>query len=162
MVYSYAIFLWKRQFSIEIWLFCDFREIRQKAGVVFHPENYTVSYLYQRWWFFEPELTNGSLNDSITQLNAVAIVSNLYLYLRTWERIISFVSHVKSFNEWKLSLDWFTKLREMWIVSVSKTQSALLGRRAAKYFIVHVDGIESAHHQDCERTLVRRLRRLSH
>ncbi|XP_029042884.1 protein croquemort-like [Osmia bicornis bicornis] len=50
-----------------------FREIRQKADVVFHPENDTVSYLYQRWWFFEPELTNGSLNDSITQLNAVAI-----------------------------------------------------------------------------------------
>nr|XP_034187328.1 protein croquemort-like isoform X1 [Osmia lignaria] len=50
-----------------------FREIRQKADVVFHPENHTVSYLYQRWWFFEPELTNGSLNDSITQLNAVAI-----------------------------------------------------------------------------------------
>lgn len=51
------------------------REIRQKANVTFHPENNTVSYFYRRWWYFEPELTNGSLSDPITQLNAVAIVS---------------------------------------------------------------------------------------
>lgn len=50
-----------------------FREIRQKANVMFHPENNTVSYFYRRWWYFEPELTNGSLSDKITQLNAVAI-----------------------------------------------------------------------------------------
>lgn len=50
-----------------------FREIRQKADVVFHPENHTVSYFNRRWWFFVPELTNGSLNDRVTQLNTVAI-----------------------------------------------------------------------------------------
>ncbi|XP_031829308.1 protein croquemort [Nomia melanderi] len=50
-----------------------FREIRQKANVTFHAENNTVSYFYRRWWYFEPELTNGSLSDPITQLNAVAI-----------------------------------------------------------------------------------------
>ncbi|XP_043512147.1 protein croquemort-like [Frieseomelitta varia] len=50
-----------------------FREIRQKANVVFHPENHTVSYFNRRWWYFKPELSNGSLTDRITQLNAVAI-----------------------------------------------------------------------------------------
>ncbi|CAK9830378.1 Protein peste [Anthophora retusa] len=50
-----------------------FREIRQKADVIFHPENHTVSYFNRRWWYFEPELTNGSLTDPITQLNTVAI-----------------------------------------------------------------------------------------
>ncbi|XP_076673421.1 protein croquemort isoform X2 [Andrena cerasifolii] len=50
-----------------------FREIRQKADVKFHPENHTVSYMHRRWWYFEPELTNGSLSDQITQLNTVAI-----------------------------------------------------------------------------------------
>ncbi|KOC69025.1 Protein croquemort [Habropoda laboriosa] len=50
-----------------------FREIRQKANVAFHPENHTVSYFSRRWWYFEPELTNGSLSDPITQLNTVAI-----------------------------------------------------------------------------------------
>ena len=50
-----------------------FREIRQKADVKFHPENHTVSYMHRRWWYFVPELTNGSLSDQITQLNTVAI-----------------------------------------------------------------------------------------
>ncbi|CAL7934631.1 unnamed protein product [Xylocopa violacea] len=50
-----------------------FREIRQKADVAFHPENHTVSYFQRRWWYFEPELTNGSLADRITQLNTVVI-----------------------------------------------------------------------------------------
>ncbi|XP_017878842.1 protein croquemort-like [Ceratina calcarata] len=50
-----------------------FREVRQKANVTFHPENHTVSYFNRRWWYYEPELTNGSLNDRITQLNTVAI-----------------------------------------------------------------------------------------
>ena len=50
-----------------------FREIRQKADVKFHPENHTVSYMHRRWWYFEPELTNGTLSDQITQLNTVAI-----------------------------------------------------------------------------------------
>lgn len=50
-----------------------FREIRQKVNVTFHPENNTVSYFYRRWWYFVPELTNGSLSDPIMQLDTVAI-----------------------------------------------------------------------------------------
>lgn len=50
-----------------------FREVRQKADVKFHPENNTVSYFYRRWWYFVPELTNGSLSDPIMQLDTVAI-----------------------------------------------------------------------------------------
>ncbi|XP_076297743.1 protein croquemort [Lasioglossum baleicum] len=50
-----------------------FREVRQKANVTFHPENNTVSYFYRRWWYFVPELTNGSLSDPIMQLDTVAL-----------------------------------------------------------------------------------------
>ncbi|OAD55216.1 Protein croquemort, partial [Eufriesea mexicana] len=50
-----------------------FREVRQKVNVSFNPENHTVSYFNRRWWYYEPELTNGSLTDRITQLNIVAI-----------------------------------------------------------------------------------------
>lgn len=62
------------------YVYRNFREIRQKADVVFHPENHTVSYFNRRWWFFEPELTNGSLNDRVTQLNTVAIVSKIQFF----------------------------------------------------------------------------------
>lgn len=62
------------------YVYRNFREIRQKADVVFHPENHTVSYFNRRWWFFEPELTNGSLNDRVTQLNTVAIVSKIRFF----------------------------------------------------------------------------------
>ncbi|KZC14662.1 Protein croquemort, partial [Dufourea novaeangliae] len=63
-----------------------FREIRQKANVTFHPENNTVSYLLRRWWFFEPELTNGSLSDPITQLNTVAISAKHKT--RYWDNVL--------------------------------------------------------------------------
>lgn len=50
-----------------------FQEIRQKSNVMFHSENNTVSYFYKKWWYFVPEMTNGSLSDLITQLDAVHI-----------------------------------------------------------------------------------------
>lgn len=73
-----------------------FREIRQKADVVFHPENHTVSYFNRRWWFFVPELTNGSLNDRVTQLNTVAIVSKKKLNFHQFSSIFD-IYNVASF-----------------------------------------------------------------
>ncbi|XP_053980417.1 protein croquemort-like [Hylaeus volcanicus] len=63
-----------------------FREIREKVDTTFHPENNTVSYFQRRWWFFEPKLTNGSLNDTVTQLNSVAISAKHKV--RYWEPIV--------------------------------------------------------------------------
>ncbi|XP_043253594.1 protein croquemort-like isoform X2 [Colletes gigas] len=63
-----------------------FREIREKVNVTFHPENQTVSYFLRRWWFFEPDLTNGSLDDTITQLNTVAISAKHKV--RYWEEVL--------------------------------------------------------------------------
>lgn len=51
----------------------SFAEVRQKVNVTFHPENNTVSYFQRRSWYFDQEHSNGSLEDSITQLNAVAV-----------------------------------------------------------------------------------------
>lgn len=116
----------------------NFREIRQKADVVFHPENHTVSYFNRRWWFFVPELTNGSLNDRVTQLNTVAIVSKMLIFL----------SLLYPFAD-----DTFR-------VSVGETQGTILGGHAAKHPFVDARGIERAHHEDGGRAVVPRLRRL--
>lgn len=51
----------------------SFLEIRQKVNITFHPENNTVSYFQQRFWYFDQERSNGTLQDNITQLDAVAV-----------------------------------------------------------------------------------------
>ncbi|XP_032665958.1 protein croquemort-like isoform X2 [Odontomachus brunneus] len=51
----------------------SFREIRQKANIVFHPENKTVSYFQRRSWYFDAERSNGSLDDIINHVNVVAV-----------------------------------------------------------------------------------------
>ncbi|KAL2732609.1 protein croquemort-like [Vespula maculifrons] len=51
----------------------SFVEVRQKVNITFHPENDTVSYFQRRWWYFDQERTNGTLQDNITQLNVVAV-----------------------------------------------------------------------------------------
>ncbi|KAG7213401.1 hypothetical protein KM043_002686 [Ampulex compressa] len=50
-----------------------FREIKQKVNITFHPENGTVSYYQQRFWYFDAERSNGSLQDQVIQLNPVAL-----------------------------------------------------------------------------------------
>lgn len=57
-----------------------YREVRQKVNITFHPENDTVSYFQRRWWYFDQEHSDGTLQDNITQLNVVAVVSNLFLF----------------------------------------------------------------------------------
>lgn len=111
--------------------------------MVFHPENHTVSYFNRRWWFFVPELTNGSLNDRVTQLNTVAIVSKIQFFSDQFYP------------------DRFTIYdRDRCRVSVGKTQGTILGRCAAKYPFVDARDIERAHHKDGRRAVVPRLRRL--
>lgn len=57
---------------VEVGPYC-FLERREKVNITFHPENGTVSYYQKRTWFFEPSMSNGSLQDEIQQLNVIAL-----------------------------------------------------------------------------------------
>lgn len=50
-----------------------FKEKPDKVDIVWHPENYTVSYRKKSDFYFDAENSNGSLDDEITILNAVAL-----------------------------------------------------------------------------------------
>ncbi|KAJ8669647.1 hypothetical protein QAD02_000906, partial [Eretmocerus hayati] len=63
-----------------------FREKRWKLNITFHPENDTVSYLQKRTWHFESSKSNGTLQDKVSQLNAI-IVSAAYK-MRYWSTIM--------------------------------------------------------------------------
>lgn len=52
-----------------------FLEKHTRVNVSFHPENGTVSYDQIRTWHFKPEMSNGTLNDSVTNVNVIAAVS---------------------------------------------------------------------------------------
>lgn len=52
-----------------------FEERHERAAIDWHPENGTVSYNQTRTWHFRPDLTNGSLDDVVTNLNVISAVS---------------------------------------------------------------------------------------
>lgn len=52
-----------------------FQEIPQKVNVTWHDHNATVSYRKQSRYFFVPEQSKGRLNDVITSVNVIALVS---------------------------------------------------------------------------------------
>lgn len=58
-----------------------FSEKHTRVNVTFHPENDTVSYDQIRTWHFMPEMSNGTLDDEVTNVNVIAAV-----------RIINFIS----------------------------------------------------------------------
>ncbi|XP_023934291.1 protein croquemort isoform X2 [Bicyclus anynana] len=47
-----------------------FREINQKVNITWN-HNGTVTFRNQRFWYFKPELSNGSLSDNITSINPI-------------------------------------------------------------------------------------------
>lgn len=49
--------------------------MRQKDNITFHHENKTVSYFQRRLWYFDAERSNGTLNDTVSHLDVVAVVS---------------------------------------------------------------------------------------
>lgn len=51
-----------------------FREHRVKVIKEWNDNNSTITFLQNRTWFFEPEMSNGSLEDLITTVNVPAIV----------------------------------------------------------------------------------------
>lgn len=51
-----------------------FIEHRFKVDIKYH-SNGTISYKQQKFWYFDPENSVGSLNDKITSINPIAVVS---------------------------------------------------------------------------------------
>ncbi|XP_055308069.1 protein croquemort isoform X3 [Sitodiplosis mosellana] len=49
-----------------------FTEKHKRVNVTFHPENDTVSFDQIRTWHFMPEMSNGSLDDEVTNVNVIA------------------------------------------------------------------------------------------
>lgn len=51
-----------------------FIEKHTRVNVSFHAENDTVSFDQIRTWHFVPEMSNGSLDDYVTNVNVIAAV----------------------------------------------------------------------------------------
>lgn len=58
-----------------------FKETKEKVNITWN-ENGTVTFRQLRYWYFDAENSNGSLEDEVTTLNPVAVVSsdNPYQY----------------------------------------------------------------------------------
>ena len=52
-----------------------FREVEKKVNLSWHPENGTVSYQRLKHWYFEPSMSIGPLNDTITTINVPIVGS---------------------------------------------------------------------------------------
>lgn len=52
-----------------------FLEKHTRVNITFHPENDTVSYDQIRTWHFMPNMSVGTLDDNITNVNVIAVVS---------------------------------------------------------------------------------------
>lgn len=55
-----------------------FQEFPQKVNVTWHNANSTVSYRKQSRYHFMPDQSNGRLDDVITSVNVIALVSNSF------------------------------------------------------------------------------------
>lgn len=52
-----------------------FSEQHTRVNVTIHPKNGTVTFDQIRTWHFMPEMSNGTLDDKVTNVNVVAAVS---------------------------------------------------------------------------------------
>jgi len=50
-----------------------FREEREKTDITFSPDGNLVDFKWKKTWFFDPALSNGSLDDEIWTLNVIAV-----------------------------------------------------------------------------------------
>ena len=53
-----------------------FREEHLKTNITFQPEDYTVQYMQKKFWHFDAEKSNGSLEDEIYTLNMIAVAAS--------------------------------------------------------------------------------------
>ena len=61
--------------NLVFYLFFSFRQTRVKVNVTYNSENATVTYKNKVYFYFDPELSNGSLSDNVTSINTIAAVS---------------------------------------------------------------------------------------
>jgi hypothetical protein len=61
-----------------------FQEIPSKVNVTWHDENSTVSYRKQSRYFFVPDESKGRLDDVITSVNVIALVSSRFNIFSTF------------------------------------------------------------------------------
>jgi scavenger receptor class B, member 1 len=52
-----------------------FKEKKENVDITWNPENYTISYRRKSVYYFDAAGSVGSLNDSVTTLDMVAVVS---------------------------------------------------------------------------------------
>lgn len=52
-----------------------FREVPSKVNVTFNDENSTVTYRTRSLFYFVPKQSNGSLDDLITSVNVISLVT---------------------------------------------------------------------------------------
>ena len=50
------------------------REVHERVNVRQLDDNYTIQFQQKRYWQYVEEMSNGSLNDPITNLNAPLLV----------------------------------------------------------------------------------------
>ncbi|XP_059055448.1 protein croquemort-like [Achroia grisella] len=50
-----------------------YRETHTKANLTWNNHNDTLTYFNQRWWHFQPDMSNGSLSDNITNVNPIVV-----------------------------------------------------------------------------------------
>ncbi|XP_063990082.1 protein croquemort-like [Diachasmimorpha longicaudata] len=73
----------------------------EKINITFHPENSTVSYFVRKHWYFDAEKSNGRLNDTVIQLNVVAVAAATKV--RYWDKFLQgslsmFLSEISSIH----------------------------------------------------------------
>lgn len=75
-----------------------FSETHTKANITFN-DNSTVTFFNQRYWYFVPEKSNGSLSDNVTSINPI-VVTIAYM-LRFDSRTLRFLANqfMRSRNE---------------------------------------------------------------
>lgn len=58
-----------------------FKEVPDKTNIRWHPRNSTISYRRRSTYYFDEENSVGKLDDRITTVNVVSLVTNSIFYL---------------------------------------------------------------------------------
>lgn len=66
-----------------------FQEFPEKVDVRWHDQNDTVSYRKQSRYQFVPDQSDGNLDDDITSVNVIALVSSLMMCYKLYDLFLS-------------------------------------------------------------------------
>ena len=61
-----------------------YRETHEKVNITWNA-NRTVTYRQNKWWYFDQENSNGTLDDVITTLNVVTLVCLSLVSTAPWQ-----------------------------------------------------------------------------